>query len=752
MKKALLLSLLCFAYHIASSQDTFYDMDSVQDISIHFPYSNWDYQLDTAIAGSEGYIIADSVSVNGQLFLDVGVKYKGNSSYSVNRTKNPLHIKLDYTYDQEYQGYDDIKLGNGFSDASMIREVSSYDVLRKYMDGPRCNYARVTINGSFWGIYTNSEDLGNSFVEEHYYSSCGAFFKCNPQNAGPGSTGSSLLWISADSSDYYTSYERQSDYGWKELLDFIDTLNNHASDISSSLDVDRALWMLAFNDVLVNLDSYSGAFKQNYYLYRDHLDRWLPTVWDLNMSYGGFTLTGTAQLTLTSMQTLTPDLHLNDSGWPLIRNLLANPLYKRMYYAHMRTINSENFLNGDYKTLIAQLRSTIDTIVQRDPNFLFTYTQYQNALTTATGTGMGSAPIYPLMDTRAQFLSSAAQLLPSAPIISLPVATPSVPAYGSTINVTVEVINASSSTVWLGYRYKKSDQFERIPMFDDGQHGDGAAGDNVFGTYLPVNSLRVQYYIYAENGSAGAFSPERAEHEFYSLNAFVTMASPGDIVLNEVQAANTSTITNEECKHRDWIELHNLTTQTLGLDHLYMSDDPADLLKWSFPRTAYIEPNGYLLVWADDINELYLDYHTNFNLSAAGERLFLCDSLGNILDSASFTSQFSNHSLSRCQDGTGPFLDNGTPTPRVVNDCSGVYVQEVESDVISVFPNPATRLLQVSSEKGMQQLEVFDFMGRRVFVADTHGESHFVLDVQEFPAGAYLLKIDNTNPVRIIRN
>ena len=35
------------------------------------------------------------------------------------------------------------------------------------------------------------------------------------------------------------------------------------------LDVDRALWMLAFNNVLVNLDSYSGAFRQNYYLYHD---------------------------------------------------------------------------------------------------------------------------------------------------------------------------------------------------------------------------------------------------------------------------------------------------------------------------------------------------------------------------------------------------------------------------------------------------------------------------------------------------
>lgn len=53
-------------------------------------------------------------------------------------------------------------------------------------------------------------------------------------------------------------------------------------------------------------------------------------------------------------------------------------MYKRMYlFAHMRTLNNENFANADYKVLIAQLRSLIDSSVQADPNFLYTYTQYQ---------------------------------------------------------------------------------------------------------------------------------------------------------------------------------------------------------------------------------------------------------------------------------------------------------------------------------------------------------------------------------------
>ncbi|MBK7338404.1 MAG: CotH kinase family protein [Saprospirales bacterium] len=46
------------------------------------------------------------------------------------------------------------------------------------------------------------------------------------------------------------------------------------------------LWMLAINNVLVNLDSYVGGFAQNYYLYRDSTGIFHPVIWDLNLALG----------------------------------------------------------------------------------------------------------------------------------------------------------------------------------------------------------------------------------------------------------------------------------------------------------------------------------------------------------------------------------------------------------------------------------------------------------------------------------
>jgi spore coat protein CotH len=109
----------------------------------------------------------------------------------------------------------------------------------------------------------------------------------------------------------------------------INVLNNDFTNIESVLDVDRALWMLAFNNVLVNLDSYSGAFRQNYYLYNDLNDRFVPTVWDLNMSFGGFP-GGTGSGPLTSPSTLDPMSNSTSINHPLIVKMLADPMYKRM--------------------------------------------------------------------------------------------------------------------------------------------------------------------------------------------------------------------------------------------------------------------------------------------------------------------------------------------------------------------------------------------------------------------------------------
>ena len=241
--KAILLLLICLIIKKSVvAQQTFYDLNTIQTIEIFFSQPNWDYQMDTAKHGSEDFIMADVVTVNGISYDSVGVKYKGNSSYDSTYIKNPMHIELDAYKKQSYEGYKDIKLGNGYADPSLIREPLAYSILSNYADCPKANFAKVFINGNYIGLYSNAESINKDFCSNHFYSSKNTLLKCNPiVNPGP-TTKSNLRYITgADSSGYSNYYEVKSDYGWNDLVALCDSVTNNPSSLANVIDIGLAL-------------------------------------------------------------------------------------------------------------------------------------------------------------------------------------------------------------------------------------------------------------------------------------------------------------------------------------------------------------------------------------------------------------------------------------------------------------------------------------------------------------------------------
>ena len=151
-----------------------------------------------------------------------------------------------------------------------------------------------------------------------------------------GGNGSSLEYLGADSSFYEDYYELKSDFGWQDLINLTYDIVNNPLNLESSLDIDRALWMLAFNNVLVNLDSYTGPFRQNYYLIKDDNNRMNPIIWDLNECLGGFEMinNGGGPPSLQNLIQLDPLIRINEADWPLIQTLLSNDISKDVYRAY----------------------------------------------------------------------------------------------------------------------------------------------------------------------------------------------------------------------------------------------------------------------------------------------------------------------------------------------------------------------------------------------------------------------------------
>ena len=113
------------------------------------------------------------------------------------------------------------------------------------------------------------------------------------------------------------------------------------------------------------------------------------------------------------------------------------------------------------------------------------------------------------------------------------------------------------------------------------------------------------------------------------------------ILINEFLASNVrdSPEMHDFSDYSDWIELYNPSSQPFIFNEVFITDDLNNPLKWKIPNNTNIEPESYLVIWADDYNEIpgrthtrpywpwdeftTQNQHTNFKLNKSGEEIGL---------------------------------------------------------------------------------------------------------------------------------
>ena len=704
----------------------FYDINSVRTIEIFFEQSNWDKILDSLALIGEERLIA-KVKIDGIEYDSAGVRYKGNSSYNPNNKKNPFNIKLDYVREeQKHQGYGTLSLSNGFKDPSYLREVLGYEIARKFMPASKANWANIIINENLHGVYMNVQDVDKFFMRTNFLSDENPRFK-GELSGSPAPPLNIWGYLGSDSSLYFRYYELYSDYGWNDLISFLNAFNNSPAQMEDVLNLDRHLWFLAFELLTVNLDS-PVNFGHNFYLYKDDGGRYNPIIWDLNECFGVFNrlLTGGPSLSLTQMQQLTPYLNATHPSYYIVNKVLNNSAYKKRYVAHIKTMVEEVFANNWYKTRGVELQNIIASSVQADTNKFYSYNNFiANLNQSVTGGGPGPAQtivgITQLMDGRISHLMSLPEFSAAAPQISNVQASTNHAPPNSNVWINANVINAS--TVKLMSRSSLNGRFNELQMFDDGNHNDGGAGDGIYGNSFGVGSSDIQYYIFAENSSAVSFLPKKAEFEFFILDV------GSDIVINEFMADNSTAVPDPNGEYDDWIELYNKTASPINLNGYFLSDKLTNLTKWTFPNVT-IQPNSFIIVWADE-NGSQSGLHANFKLSAAGEAIYLCSPDTLIIDQIIFGQQQTDISMGRYPNGTGEFIFM-TPSYNSSNHNGIVNVEEEnfsaeEFRLYQNYPNPfnpSTKIrytvppagspLLGGARGGFVTLKVYDILGNEV--------------------------------------
>jgi spore coat protein CotH len=747
MKYILFINILLVVnFNSLFAQNNLYDVDTIREIKIYFTESDWDYFLDSFyVAGLEERLIAN-VRIDGVAYDSVGIRYKGFSSVSINRIKNPFNIKLDYIKNQNHNGIEKLKLGNVIQDPSFVREVLSYEICRKYMPASKANYADLYINDVFWGLYSNVESVNKAFLAKHFGSKENSFFKCAPENLNLFGENANLSNSpGTDSASYYTLYDLKSDYGWSDLYNLIDILNNNPDSIENILNVDRTLWMHAINYSLINFDSYVG-YAQNYYLYEDNNGRFNPLIWDLNMSFASYRLADASihfsGFNIQEAKEMDPLLHYNNVSVyprPLMRNLFVNERYRKMYLAHMRTIMQENFNNQDYSNRAQNMQNLIDVSVANDTNKFYSYTDFTDNLNVTVTDLIDYPGITDLMDARAIYLNTYPGFQGHPLISDISTSSASL-SLGGNITVTARVTDAD--TVILAYRYAANDLFTKVMMLDDGSQNDGISGDSIYGFQLTGTGNELQYYVYADNDSAGVFSPQRAAYEYYSLQSQV---QAGDLVINEFMATNKTVVRDENGDFDDWIELYNNSQNDISLAGLFLSDSDTNITRFALPSVV-IPAGDYLIIWPDE-DTLDGELHANFRITGNGEQIILAYDNNTIIDSVHYPSQINDISMARYPNGTGNFIYR-IPTFNANNDFTAI--SEIKpGNHFNLFPNPANKLVYLDIKDPQESLsfELIDMNGRTLFSKYINNCSALSFDVSDYSKGLYFVRMTKKNSV-----
>ena len=748
------LVFLTFFFCFINAQELF-DPNHIHSIEINFYNPDYNEILEDRWEQDDKTYELAMVVFSGDTLDSVGVRYKGNSTYfrthEAGSVKYPLNMDFDIIHeDQNLLGYNKLKLSNSIFDPTFVKETIGYITQGYYLPTSEVGYTTININGQYLGLYIMVESVNKPYLRKHFGNSEGTFFKCEPQfqfgdwyDAWP-----TLEWNGDDSLDYQyqMGYELKSDNGWSDILELIETLNFNPENIDNILNVDRALWFFASSIVMPDLDTYNGMFVHNYYLYKNTATGKFEIIpWDKDNTFGGFLVQFLIDWWFGNASWIyywDPFASESDQTRPLFKKLMENPLYKKTFTAHLRTI-IDDIYNVEYINDLAYgFQDIIEPYAESYPDVLpefnsNDYFQYNVENYLVTPNGENYCGITSTVEFRREYLLGHNEIAKVAPEILFVFQNNMNPSPGDNVYISVAVTGAESVELMVNNEMY-GDDFISVPMYDNGQGYDEIANDNLYVGMIPFDNFgdRVKYYVRASNDDALILDPRQAEWDFYYYNLGIEPLSDSTIVINEI---NYNSSDNHDSG--DWVEIYNPTENQIDISSYVFKDDDDDHY-FTFPENTFISSGDFMVICNDtsafktihpNINNLFGNF--DFGLSGGGELIRLYDSNLLLVDTVEYNDE-APWPLE--PDGNGaslellnPLLANedaenwaasdGFGTPGEINS---VYLSNnkfpnvpLEFKLYENYPNPFNPFTNIKYELESDMhvnISIFDLLGRKI--------------------------------------
>ena len=421
-----------------------FNTDEVISIDIRMDEDTWNKMLSNAM--SEEYYACDVV-INGEKIKNVAIRPKGNTSLSaiaMDPDSNRFSLKLEFGHFEKGQtcfGLDKLILNNNYADATNMKEAVVYDMYQ-YLgaDASLYNYAKVSVNGTYWGVYLALEAVEDSFMLRNFGTQAGELYKPDSMEFGGGGDKSGGGAPSMPDSGFPGGgpggMPDMGGFDPANMPDMGDFDPSNMPDMGGSGSSGRGGFSMGGKGANLNytddeLDSYSliwegeitgtgNADHRRVVTALRHISEGteLETYLDVdnvlkymavhtfsvnadslsgNMAHNYYLYEYDGQLNILpwdynlslggmSMgQDADASSVINDaidtpfSGTKFFDSLLENEEYRERYHDYLRQLVDEYVNGGRFDEVYSRIRSQIDPLVETDPTAFYSYEEYQTA-------------------------------------------------------------------------------------------------------------------------------------------------------------------------------------------------------------------------------------------------------------------------------------------------------------------------------------------------------------------------------------
>jgi len=266
-----------------------YSQKVIRTLFLTFEQDDWEEEL--AAFKSTDVDVPATLVVDGVTYSDIGVSFRGMSSFMMvpSGSKRSLKLSLDFQQPQQkLYGYKTLNLLNSNGDPSMMSAALYSRLVRERIPAPQVNFVKVVINGESWGIYANAQQFNKDFLQENYQETEGTRWKAS---GNPGAD-AGLRYLGENISEYKQRFEIKSKDktdSWKALINLCRVLDKTPpakleEKLAPILDIDEVLWFLAYDVALVNEDGY-WTRASDYNLYLDSQGKFHVIPHDMNETF-----------------------------------------------------------------------------------------------------------------------------------------------------------------------------------------------------------------------------------------------------------------------------------------------------------------------------------------------------------------------------------------------------------------------------------------------------------------------------------